>query len=167
MSVPGSDRVRRVRRVLVSVAAAALSVASICVGSVLASPRSANCTGGTHTVAGATIRTFCGPARGSAHAAGKTFTFSGGQCAVSQGFFSVNIGSITLPPAKPKSIYLGIDVKPAQAGAHANQIVSWQVPGTDYSIIGANVTVSPGLGGGSFSGRLATGGTASGSFSCS
>jgi hypothetical protein len=112
------------------------------------------------------VRTFCGAARATVKAAGKTFLFTSGQCAVSGGYFAVNIGSITLPPAKPKFTYLGIDVRPAAAGAHTNQIVAWQVPGTSYSIAGATVRVNAGMKGGSFSGRLLTGGTASGSFTC-
>ena len=99
-------------------------------------------------------------------AAGETFTFTSGQCALASGFFSVNIGSITLPPAKPKFTYLGIDVKPATAGTHTNQIVAWQVPGNGYSIAGATVIISAGMKSGSFSGRLLSGGTASGSFTC-
>jgi hypothetical protein len=146
-------------------AAVVVAVAAVG-GRAAASPRSSACTAGTHTVSGATVRTFCGPAHATVKTAGRTFTFSTGQCALSGGYFSVNIGSITLPPAKPKFTYLGIDVKPAKAGAHSNQIVSWQVPGTSYSILGASVTVGPGLKSGSFSGRVLTGGTASGSFSC-
>ena len=137
------------------------------VGSALAGTRSTSCTAGVRTVGGAKVRTFCGPAKATAKTAGKTFSFSGGQCEVSQGFFTVNIGSITLPPAKAKFAYLGIDVKPPRAGVHRNQIVSWQVPGKGYSILGATVTVSAGLKSGTFSGRVIGGGAATGSFSCS
>ena len=84
------------------------------------------CTPGVRSVGGATVRTFCGPARGVAHAEGKTFHFSGGMCLVSRGYFTVNIGSITIggQGVKPKFLYLGIDVRPARDGVHANQIVS-------------------------------------------
>jgi hypothetical protein len=136
-------------------------------GSALAGPRSSSCTAGVHTVGGANVRTFCGPAKATAKTAGKTFSFSGGQCSVTQGYFTVNIGSITLPPAKAKFAYLGIDVKPPRAGVHRNQIVSWQVPGKGYSIIGATVTVRAGLKSGTFAGRVIGGGNATGSFSCS
>ena len=136
-------------------------------GNALAGARSSSCTAGVSTVGGAKVRTFCGPAKAIAKTAGKTFRFSGGQCAVSQGFFTVNIGSITLPPAKAKFTYLGIDVKVPRAGVHHNQIVSWQVPGKGYSILGATVTVSAGLKSGTFSGRVIGGGAATCSFSCS
>jgi hypothetical protein len=136
-------------------------------GDALGVKRAPSCTIGVRTVGGATVRTFCGPAKATARTGGTTFTFSGGQCAVSQGYFTVNIGSITLPPHKAKFSYLGIDVKPARAGAHRNQIVSWQVPGKGYSILGATVTVGAGLKSGTFAGRLTSGGTATGSFGCS
>ena len=150
------------------VAAVAFVVAVGSVGNALAGMRSASCTAGVRTVGGATVRTFCGPARATVKAAGKTFVFSGGQCTVSSGFFTVNVGSITLgPQSKPKFAYLGIDVKPPRAGLHRNQVVSWQVPGKGYALIGATVTVSAGLKGGTFTGRLIGGGTATGLFSCS
>src|SRR5258708_14281062 len=132
------------------------------VGSALAGNRSSSCTAGVRTVGGAKVRTFCGAAKATAKTAGKTFSFSGGQCEVSQGFFTVNIGSITLPPAKAKFAYLGIDVKPPRAGVHHNQIVSWQVPGKGYSILGATGTVGAGLKSGTFRGRVVGGGHATG-----
>jgi hypothetical protein len=148
------------------VAAGVLVAAAVLSAGALAGLRSAACTAGVHTVAGATVRSFCGPARGTAKAAGTTFSFSGGQCSLAGGYFTVNIGSITLPPAKPKFSYLGIDVKPPQAGTHPNQIVTWQAPGRGYSVNGATVTITAGMKGGSFTGQLLTGGTASGSFTC-
>ncbi len=66
----------------------------------------------------------------------------------------------------PRFSYLGIDAQPPRAGVHRNQIVSWQVPGKSYSLLGATVRLAAGMHGGTFSGRLLTGGTASGSFAC-
>ena len=126
------------------------------------------CTPGVRSVGGATVRTFCGPAKGVAHAQGKTFHFSGGMCLVSRGYLTVNIGSITIggPGVKPKFLYLGMDVRPPRDGKHANQIVSWQAPGKGYSLLGATVTVRGGLKRGSFTGRVIGDGPASGSFTC-
>src|SRR5258708_40109886 len=115
------------------------------VGSALAGNRSSSCTAGVRTVGGAKVRTFCGAAKATAKTAGKTFSFSGGQCEVSQGFFTVNIGSITLPPAKAKFAYLGIDLKPPRAGVHRNQIVSSQVPRKGYRLIRATVAIPAGF----------------------
>jgi len=132
------------------------------------SPRSVGCTAGVHTVGGATVRTFCGPAHATVKAGGKTFHFASGICAISRGIFTVNIGSITLGHVKPKFAYLGIDAQPPRAGTHRNQIASWQEPGKSYSILSATVVLNGGLKSGSFSGTLLTGGgKATGSFSCS
>ncbi len=141
--------------------------ASVLLGRGGAAEGASACTAGVRTVGGATVRTFCGPASATAKAGGRTFHFSGGTCAVEQGYLTVNIGAITLPPAKPKLAYLGIDVKPPKAGAHANQIVSWQVPGKRYSLLPGRVVVQAGLKGGSFSGPvLGGGGAGSGTFTC-
>jgi len=124
------------------------------------------CTAGVRTVGGATVRTFCGPAKATARIGSKTFHFAGGECAIEQGMFTVNIGSITLGPGKPKYPYFGLDAKPPKAGAHANQIVSWQFAGRRYSLLPVKVVLNAGLHSGSFSGTVLTGGSGSGTFTC-
>ena len=124
------------RRALSVFALLGLALCMVSAGDLLAATGSVSCTAGVHTVGGATVRTFCGPAHARAKVGAKTFRFSGGQCAVSNGYFTVNIGSITLGQGtKPKFAYLGIDMRPSADGVHHNQVVSWQVPGkaTQYS----------------------------------
>ena len=155
------------RRLLSVVAPLGLVLSIVSAGGLLAATRSLSCTAGVHTVGGATVRSFCGPAHATAKVGRKTFRFSGGQCAVSNGYFTVNIGSITLGQGvKPKFAYLGIDVRPSADGVHHNQVVSWQVPGKGYAVLGATVTVSGGMKRGSFTGNAISGGTATGSFTC-
>ena len=149
------------------IVAASVIGAFVVTAGAVGSGRSIDCTAGVRTEGGATVRTFCGPARAIAKAGGKTFHFAGGVCAISRGIFTVNIGSITLGHVKPKFAYLGIDAQPPRAGTHRNQIVSWQEPGKSYSILSATVVLKAGLKGGSFSGTLFTGGgKATGSFTC-
>jgi hypothetical protein len=124
------------------------------------------CTAGVRTVGGLTVRTFCGPAKATAKIGSKTFHFSGGTGAVEQGMFTVNIGSITLGAGKPKFAYFGLDAKPPKAGAHPNQIVSWQFGGQRYSLLPVKVVLNAGLHSGSFSGSVLTGGSGSGTFTC-
>ena len=124
------------------------------------------CTAGVRTVGGATVRTFCGPAKATAKIGSKTFHFTGGQCAVEQGMLTVNIGSITLGLGKPKYAYFGLDAKPPKAGAHPNQVVSWQFGGRRYSLLPVKVVLNAGLHSGSFSGSVLTGGSGSGTFTC-
>lgn len=148
---------------------AALVAAAVAVVGITASVATArtSCTPGVRTVGESTVRTFCGPATATAKIGGKTFHFTGGQCAVEQGYFTVNIGAITLGSEKPKYAYLGIDVKPPKPGTHASQIVSWQTPGKRYSLLPAKVTLAAGLHSGTFSGPvLGGGGSGSGSFHC-
>ena len=152
--------------------AAAIALAVLAAAAVLgragATTRSASCAAGVHTAAGATVRTFCGPAKATAKIGSQTFRFSGGSCTVEGGYFNVNVGSITLPPAKPKFAYLGIDVKPPRPGTHPNQVVAWQEPGKRYGLLPVSVTVKPGLKGGTFTGKVLGGaGTGSGTFTCS
>jgi hypothetical protein len=89
------------------------------------------CTAGTHTSGGVTYRAFCGPAHATLHDGGKTYSFSGGSCMTSGSTFSINIGTITLPPGKPTSDYFGITVVGAHAGTLTNQAVAWQQPHTN------------------------------------
>jgi hypothetical protein len=127
---------------------------------------SAACTPGVRSSGGVTFRTFCGPAHATAKTGGKTFRFAGGNCEVVGGFFTVNIGTVSLGARKPKYAYFGIDVQPPKAGAHSNQIVTFSFAGKRYSVLRASVVVKSGLHSGTFSGTVLTGGRATGSFSC-
>jgi hypothetical protein len=124
------------------------------------------CAAGVRTVGGATVRTFCGPAKATAKIGSKTFHFTGGTCAIEQGMFTLNIGSITLGTGKPKFAYFGLDAKPPKAGAHPNQVVSWQFGGHSYSLLPVKVVLNARLHSGSFSGSVLTGGSGSGTFTC-
>jgi hypothetical protein len=132
-----------------------------------ASSRQTACTAGVKTVAGVTYRTFCGPAHATLKAGGKAYAFRGGACTISGGYFTINIGTITLPPGKPKYTYFGITVFGKRDGVYRNSAVSWQVRGQKNSLILSTVTVSGGRLRGTFAGKLLFGGgPASGSFGC-
>jgi hypothetical protein len=127
------------------------------------------CTAGTHTSGGVTYRTFCGPAHATLHDGGKTYSFSGGSCLSSGSTFSINIGTITLPPGKPKYDYFGITIVGAHPGTLTNQAVAWQQPHTNPgSLYRTTITLASGLKKGTFSGpNILGGGNGSGTFSCS
>src|SRR5205085_1798103 len=165
--VRGGDRVARIARVRLRViVVAALAAAALFAAAASGRPGSAACTPGVKSSGSVTYRTFCGPAHATAKVGGKTFTFSGGTCAKLGGIFTVNLGTISLGAPKPKYPYFGLNVSPPQAGAHAGQLVAFSVPGKRYSLLHATVTLKAGLRGGTFSGAVFSGGTASGSFSC-
>jgi hypothetical protein len=153
-----------VRRVVVlAVALAALA------GATHASARQ-ECSAGTRSSGGTTYRTFCGPAHATLEVGGKTLTFTGGSCQVSGTIFSINIGTITLPPGKPKYDYFGITVMNAtKGGLYKNQAVGWQLPhGKQGSLIRTTIALAKDRKTGTFSGSpLTGGGKGIGHFSCS
>lgn len=153
------------RSTLLAIATAGATAFAAFAAVAAARDATAACTPGVKTSGGVTYRTFCGSARATAKVGGKTVTFAGGKCEVAGGTFTVNIGTISLGAAKPKYLYFGMDVTPAKAGAHTG-LVAFSVPGKRYSLLNAKVTVKAGLRGGSFSGTVLSGGTASGTFSC-
>ena len=87
------------------------------------------CSAGVKTTSGVTYRTFCGGAKATLKFGGKTYLFTGGSCDTTAGTFTINIGTITLPPGKPKYRYFGMTVFTARDGTFMNQAVSWQFPG--------------------------------------
>ncbi len=121
--------------------------------------RSSGCTAGPTTLSGATARVWCGPARAIVHVAGKTYHFRHGLCLRTEGFtkgskvLAVNIGTLTLPPAAPKSSYFGVLTDKAKAGVYHDQAVSWQVPGKGFAVLTNKVVVSGSLKKGTFSGQ--------------
>ena len=146
------------------VAAAALA-ALVLVGQ---SPARPACTPGTQTSGGVNYRTFCGAAKATLHFGGKTYTFSGGSCDNTSSAFTINIGTITLPPGKPKYRYFGITVFTAHDGTFLNQAVAWQFPnGAHNSLFHAKIVLKGGRKKGTFSGTtLADHKPGSGTFSC-
>jgi len=124
------------------------------------------CTAGAHVSAGVTYRTFCGPARATVHIGGKTLVFAGGSC--QRGTFTINIGTITLPPGKPKYRYFGMTIFGNRDGVYKDQAVSWQLPnGQHDSLFHATVVLKNGRSQGTFSGTtLADHVKGSGTFHC-
>jgi hypothetical protein len=149
--------------------AAAAGVAALALALAAQAPARTGCTAGVKTVKGVTYRTFCGPAKAqvTVHAVDHRFD-GGGLCTRSGGTFSINVGTITLPPGKPKFSYFGITVFKAHDGTFKNQAVGWQLPGTGKSIIGGTITLSHGMRRGTFSGKIyGTNQLATGGFVCS
>lgn len=131
-------------------------------------PARADCTTGVRTAGGVTYRTFCGHARATVHLPGKTYRFTGGSCDSTSSAFTINIGTITLPPGKPKYRYFGVTVFTRRDGTFANQAVSWQLPdGSHGSLFHATIKLTGGRKKGTFSGTTLAGGVkGSGTFSC-
>ncbi len=127
-----------------------------------------SCTAGVRTSGSATYRTFCGNAKATLHFGGKTYLFVGGSCDSTASAFTINIGTITLPPGKPKYRYFGITVFTAHDGTFTNQAIGWQFPnGAHNSLFHATIKLAGGRKHGTFSGTtLADRKPGSGTFSC-
>jgi len=146
-----------------------LAAAAAFAGLAGALPSRSACTAGLSKIGGFQARTFCGPAKATATVAGKKLSFVGGQCAISQGYWTVNIGTIELgQPHKTKS-YFGIALtKPSHAdGTYRNVTFGFNVPGKSYLVSGGTLTLRNGGKAASFSGALAPGGAkVTGSVTC-
>ena len=126
------------------------------------------CTAGVKTTAGVTYRTFCGNAKATVHLGGKTYVFTGGSCDSTTSTFTINLGTITLPPGKPKYRYFGVTVFTGKDGTYTNQAVGWQLPGgVHQALFHATIKLTGGRKHGTFKGTtLADQKPGSGTFSC-
>ena len=140
----------------------------------------------TSTLGGATVLTWCGPAKATVKLGGKTLAFKGGVCGMSKGFdgkptWSLNVGKFTNPPAKPKFAYFGAAGTRGKAGTYSRGelVISFQLPGKAYALQGGpvwglpwpKVKMTAGGKKGTFSGHaflnaLGKGKPVSGSWSC-
>jgi hypothetical protein len=126
------------------------------------------CTAGTHFSGGVTYHIFCGPAHAILKVGGKTYSFKGGSCEVVGNLFSINIGTITLTPAKSRYDYFGITVFAKKDGTYTSQAVYWNLPHSKRrSLSRTTIKLAGGRKHGTFSGATFTGGKATGTFSCS
>jgi hypothetical protein len=131
------------------------------------------------TVDGATVVVYCGPAKATVKTGGKTYSFSGGKCQQSVGFWTILLGKQTLPPAKAKfpSFQGTAKIAKTKAGTYkkGEYTLAFQLPGKDVVISAGNpylntgsVTVTAGAKKGTFVGvdALKTSRHITGSWSC-
>ena len=144
---------------------AGLVVALMWTGQASARPA---CTAGVHATGGITYRTFCGPAHATLHLSGKTYAFTQGECTRTGTSFTINLGTITLPPGSPKYRYFGITVFTGRDGTFTNQAVALQFPGGKRaSLFHAKIVLKAGRSQGTFAGTtLADHIPGSGTFRC-
>jgi hypothetical protein len=152
--------------------ALALAVVAAALAAMIAGAAPAKC--GPEQIGGATVRTWCGPARASVTWGGKTFTIKGGECSVTSvsglKLFAVNTGRYTVPRAKPKFTSFsaaGSDLKP---GKYGYWTINFQTPGKQWTLRPSKTTVTITAAGakkGTFSGVLYENGKAAkGSWTC-
>jgi hypothetical protein len=131
-------------------------------------PARQSCTPGVRTAGGVTYRTFCGKAKATVDFGGHTYHFTGGSCDSTSDAFTINIGTITLPPGKPKYRYFGITVFTPKDGMFNNQAIGWTFPnGARNSLLHATVKLQGGRKHGTFRGMtLGDNKRGFGTFSC-
>lgn len=128
---------------------------------------------GVQQVGGATVRTWCGPAKATVTWGGRTVKLEGGQCSLTTAsglaLFAVNAGRYTVPRAKPRFTSFsaaGSDLKP---GTYEYWLINFQTPGKQWTLRPSTtrVTITARARKGTFTGTLYEGGqTAKGSWSC-
>jgi hypothetical protein len=129
----------------------------------------AACSPGMHqvTVSGRPGFRFCGPATAVVRVSGRTLRFSNGLCQRAAGAFTVNIGTSVPALRTGKPLYFGITTHTARPGKQLNAALGFTNSGRGYAVADQFVVLGPGLGSGTFSGRvLGTTTRIAGSFKC-
>jgi len=150
--------------VLVACVACALAIVAPAAAGTASPATTAGCTPGVRSVDGAMARVFCGPAKATVHAGGKTLVFSGGLCERSGGFYVLNMGTFFAGGSKSPRPYLGLLIAKPKPGTYKSQTLSFRAGGVSRSAL-ADVTLKT-LHSGTFTGRAIGGGRVTGSFSC-
>lgn len=129
---------------------------------------------GPEQIGGATVRTWCGPAKATVKVAGKKLAIKGGACEYVnyQGIksWTVNTGRYTVAPAKPRFSSFSAAGSYGKPGTYSDWgLINFQTPGKQwlFKLRTLKVTITkPGAKAGTFTGKLDGGGTASGTWTC-
>jgi hypothetical protein len=164
------------RRLFLTIVAAA---ALLTVGATTATGPSsaAECKTRNTTYGGVRARTYCGPASAVIKIGGRTLRYRGGSCMRNRVAIELGIGTVILDPKDPKRTLprsFGISVgrifgigEPAlRDGSYDSVIVAYVDRGKRYASFEAAAELGGGRTRGTFTGRLLTGETISGSFRC-
>jgi hypothetical protein len=136
----------------------------------------AGCQPGVHHVGSVLERTFCGKASAKVTVPGNTATIKNGSCKKTSNYFTINIGTIVIANnVSNRPAYFGLEIGKTilggtpvgHDGTFSGGVVSFVINHKSYAIHNASVTLKSNRTKGSFSGTLFSGGTASGTFSCS
>jgi hypothetical protein len=164
------------RRLFLTIIAAA---ALLTVGAITApGPSSAaDCKTRNTTYGGVRARTYCGPASAVIKIGDRTLRYRGGSCIRNRVAVELGIGTLILDsrdPNRPRPRSFGISVgrvfgfgEPARHdGSYDSVMLAYVDQGERYASFDATAELSGGRTRGTFTGRLLTGETISGSFRC-
>jgi hypothetical protein len=153
------------------------ALALLAVGVSAADTGAASMTCGNTTYKGVRARTYCGPATATVKVGGRTLTYRGGSCLRNGVAIELGIGTVILDPKDPKGPLprsFGISVgrifgigRPApRDGSYSSVMVTYVEGGKRYAGASGKAVLAGGRTRGSFTARLLTGQTVSGTFRC-
>lgn len=150
--------------------ALAAFVAAVALGGVATSSTVAACIPGPKLVRGAKVVAFCGPANATVKFGATRIRFQSGRCVRGvNSAWAINVGTVTVPPKKPRFKHFGITIgKLRGPGKYRKAAIGFQWRGRTYGVIGSVVTVKGRVTSGTFKGRLDRGArrAITGSFTC-
>ena len=111
---------------------------------------------------------FCGPAKAVVRVGSKTVRFSGGECRVVGGHFTINIGTSVGATFKgPRPDYFGMTTQTAKAGKQRAPAIAITFGGKGTALWKQSAVLARGLKRGTFTGKVFFKTTpVSGSFTC-
>jgi hypothetical protein len=152
------------------------ALAVLTVGAATADSGASTLACGNTTYKGANARTYCGPASAVVKVGGRTLTYRGGSCMRNAVAIELGIGTVILDTKDPKPLprsfgisvgrIFGLGKAAPRDGTYKSGMVAYVDAGKRYAAAGVKAVLSGGRTRGTFSGRLLTGQTVSGSFRC-
>jgi hypothetical protein len=159
---------------LISAVAAAATIAAAAAD---ARAASAACTAGNTTYQGVRARVYCGSASAVVKVGSRTLTYRGGSCTRTATAVELGIGTLILDSKQPKTLprafaisvgrIFGIGKPAAKDGSYRSVIVAYVDAGKRYAAMQGSAVLAGGRTRGSFTAKLFTGETISGTFRCS
>lgn len=150
--------------------ALAAVLAAVASGGGAASSGVSACRPGPKMVRGARVVVFCGPARATVKLGRTKLAFRHGSCVRGvNGAWAINVGTVTLPPRRPRFKHFGITIGRLRGpGKYKKAAIGFQWRGRTYGVTGSVVTIKGRVSSGTFTGRLDRGPRSAvrGSFSC-
>jgi hypothetical protein len=135
------------------------------------------CKAGNTTYQGVRARTYCGSASAVVKIGGRTLKYRGGSCSRTPVAIELGIGTLIVDSKDSKALprsfgisvgrIFGIGKAAARDGTYKDVMLVFVDNGTRYAVSKAEARLQGGRTRGSFTGRLFTGETISGTFRCS
>ena len=151
-------------------------VATIAAAAGEARTASAACTAGSTTYQGFRARVYCGPATALVKVGGRTLKYQGGSCKRTSAAVELAIGTLILDSRDPKVLprsfgisigrIFGVGKAAPKDGTYPSATVVYVNSGKRYATTSASAELTGNRTRGTFTGKLFTGETITGTFRC-